>query len=116
VYAALFAAKWLREGSYGMPSPDLPPTKPLTLAEYKKRIALRKVTDDSYEVYYTTSTAAPTRVRPGVAGGGKVPARNGSKPGADRTRARVEKIRIGLAGSLSSLPNLSRPLLYAPNP
>ncbi len=53
VYEALFAAKWLREGSYGMPSPDLPPTKPLTLADYKKRIALRKVADDSYEVYYS---------------------------------------------------------------
>jgi hypothetical protein len=53
VYEALFAAKWLREGSYGMPSPDLPPVKPLTLADYKKRIALRKVGDDSYEVYYS---------------------------------------------------------------
>jgi hypothetical protein len=53
VYAALFAGKWLREGSYGMPSPDLPPTKPLTLVDYKKRIALRKVDDNSYEVYYS---------------------------------------------------------------
>ena len=52
VYAALFAAKWLREGSYGMPSPDLPPARPLTLDDYKKRIALRKVDNNSYEVYY----------------------------------------------------------------
>jgi hypothetical protein len=53
VYEALFATKWLREGSYGMPSPDLPPTKPLSLDDYKKRIALRKVNDNSYEVYYS---------------------------------------------------------------
>jgi hypothetical protein len=53
VYRTLLAAKWLRGGSYGMPGPDLPATKPLTLADYRKRIALRKIAENSYEVYYS---------------------------------------------------------------
>ncbi len=53
VYKALFAAKWLREGGYGMPSPDLPATKPLTLGDYKKRMALRKISENRYEAYYS---------------------------------------------------------------
>jgi hypothetical protein len=53
VYKILFATSWLREGSYGMPGPGAPPVKPLTLRDYKKRIAIRKVATGSYEVFYS---------------------------------------------------------------
>lgn len=53
VYKTLFAAGWLREGSYGMPGPGVRPVKPPTLKDYKKRIAIRKVASGSYEVFYS---------------------------------------------------------------
>lgn len=53
VYRTLFAAGWLREGSYGMPGPGVTPPKPPTLKDYKGRIAIRKVATDSYEIFYS---------------------------------------------------------------
>jgi hypothetical protein len=52
VYQAIFDAGLVNDASYGMPGPGVARTGKLSLEGIKKRVALRKTADNSYEVFY----------------------------------------------------------------
>ncbi|HJO14579.1 MAG TPA: hypothetical protein QGG70_00850 [Candidatus Pacearchaeota archaeon] len=55
IYTAIFNEKIIRDGSYGMPSPDTPPRPELTLDDIKERVKIKKIDTDKYEIFYTNS-------------------------------------------------------------
>lgn len=53
IYGVVYSAKVINDGSYGMPSPNAPPIKPLTSSDIKKRMSIKKISDGMYEIFYS---------------------------------------------------------------
>lgn len=52
IYGAVYSTRLIKDGSYGMPAPNAPPRKQLTLNDIKKRMAVKKVGAGIYEIFY----------------------------------------------------------------
>lgn len=53
IYGLIHEADYVKDGSYGMPSPGVPPRPRLSIWDIKKRVAIRKVNDNQYEIFYS---------------------------------------------------------------
>ncbi len=53
VYEILLKNRIINDASYGMPGPGAGPSKSLDLTAYEQRIAIRKMAENSYELFYS---------------------------------------------------------------